>query len=536
MSTASGDPAGHLGPGGEPPTAPASSGEATAGALWPRYLVVVLGVAGLAYGVHFFQSLQSIVAPVFLAMNLVIVAYPLQRWLVRVRVPRFLAAMVTVVVVLVVLLGFFGLTAWSIAELVMVIPEYSEEITATYGEALAWLSTLGVTSGFVEQQLAAFDVSTLFSTVGSLLSNVSLVLTALITVIMAVFFVAMDSMSFPRRLQVTSAIRPRFGRAMQIFAAGVRRYWVVATIFGLIVAVLDLVALWIIGVPLALVWGVLAFLTNYIPNIGFVIGLVPPALMALVSGGWWDALWVVIAYSVLNFVIQSIIQPKFTGESVGVTPFMSFLSLLFWYWVLGWMGALLALPATLLLKALLVDADPRARWVNNLIASDLSTGSSLPVRPIRAAQGITGRSVVVSGDPGEFDRMRAAAGASAAGASGAGAAAPDSRPAEPAPGSPADGGAVGSSAGSSAVDGAAATGTGASGAWPDVEEPAPEELVMRAPFLRPPEQVADESVDPDDPEGVESAGSGDGTGSTRGDRREGSDGGDGPAVGDPRTP
>ena len=186
-------------------------------------------------------------------------------------------------------------------------------------------------------------------------------------------------MSIDHRLRATAAVRPRFAQALTSFAQGVRRYWIVATIFGLIVAVLDVIALEIIGVPLALVWGVLAFLTNYIPNIGFVIGLVPPALLALVDQGWVAALWVVIAYSVLNFVIQSIIQPKFTGESVGVTPFISFLSLLFWYWVLGALGALLALPATLLLKAFLVDADPRARWVNNLIASDLRTGAGLPI-------------------------------------------------------------------------------------------------------------------------------------------------------------
>src|SRR5699024_12478301 len=96
----------------------------------------------------------------------------------------------------------------------------------------------------------------------------------------------------------------------------------------------------------------------------------------LLYRGWQSALWVFIAYSVLTFVIQAIIQPKFTGESVGVTPLISFFSLLFWVWVLGWLGALLALPATLLLKALLVDADPRSKWVNILLASDPDTGTS----------------------------------------------------------------------------------------------------------------------------------------------------------------
>jgi predicted PurR-regulated permease PerM len=133
--------------------------------------------------------------------------------------------------------------------------------------------------------------------------------------------------------------------------------------------------------------------------VGFVIGLIPPALLALVDQGWVAAVWVIVAFSVLNFVIQSIIQPKFTGESVGVTPFISFLSLLFWYWVLGALGALLALPATLLLKAFLVDADPKARWVNNLIASDLRTGAGLPIGRRSAASAVRRREVVVPLDP-----------------------------------------------------------------------------------------------------------------------------------------
>src|SRR5699024_325833 len=138
----------------------------------------------------------------------------------------------------------------------------------------------------------------------------------------------------------------------------------------------DVIALAIIDVPLIWVWGVLAFLTNYIPNIEFVIVLIPPALLALVDSGRQSAEWVIIADSVLNFVIQAFIQRKVPSESVGVTPLVAFFSLLLWVWVLRWLGALLALPATLLLKALLVDADPRSKWVNIHLASDPDTGRS----------------------------------------------------------------------------------------------------------------------------------------------------------------
>lgn len=338
-------------------------------AMLPRFLIIVLGLAGLAFGIQFIQGLQTIVAPVFLALNLVVVVHPLQAYLISKRVPAIVAASITVVLVMALLVVFFGLNAWAIAELVIVLPSYSDKLAHLYGEVINLTTSWGLTPEVIQNQLSAFDFSSLTDAVLKVLSNVSAILALLTTVVMTVFFVIMDSLQFPARLREVAHVAPQFSFAMRSFGQGVRRYWVVATIFGLIVAVFDVIALWIIGVPLALVWGVLAFTTNYIPNVGLIIGLIPPTLMALLEGGWWDAFWVVVAYLTLNFVIQSIIQPKFTGESVGVTPFISFLSLLFWYWVLGPLGALLALPATLLLKALLVDADPRARWINLLISS-----------------------------------------------------------------------------------------------------------------------------------------------------------------------
>ncbi|SMX84876.1 Predicted PurR-regulated permease PerM [Brevibacterium iodinum ATCC 49514] len=348
-----------------------------------RALMIAVTLAGLAYALMFFRGLQDIVAPVFLALNFYIVVYPVQRLLTRIKVPRAIGACISVVLVLCMIFAFFGLTAWSVAELVILIPSYSNELVATYQSTLALLSDIGVTSSVIQQQLSAFDVRSVLDAVYPLLTNLSSVAGLLTTVIMAVFFVAMDSMGIDKRMAMLLDVKPSLSASIGDFASGVRRYWVVATVFGLIVAFLDVIALAIIDVPLIWVWGVLAFLTNYIPNIGFVIGLIPPALLALVDSGWQSALWVVIAYSVLNFVIQAIIQPKFTGESVGVTPLISFLSLLFWVWILGWLGALLALPATLLIKALLVDADPRARWVNILLASDPHTGRAELVKGLK---------------------------------------------------------------------------------------------------------------------------------------------------------
>jgi predicted PurR-regulated permease PerM len=144
----------------------------------------------------------------------------------------------------------------------------------------------------------------------------------------------------------------------------------VSTVFGGLVAVGDGIGLALLGVPAAVLWGVLSFITNYVPNIGFVLGLVPPALLGLLAGGWGKLIAVVVLYAVLNFVIQTLIQPHFVGDSVGLSTTVTFVALLFWGWVMGALGALLAIPLTLLVKALLVDVDPRGHWLDVLLREE----------------------------------------------------------------------------------------------------------------------------------------------------------------------
>ena len=99
------------------------------------------------------------------------------------------------------------------------------------------------------------------------------------------------------------------------------------------------------------------------------IGLVPPALLALLGGDWRLMIFVVIAYVLLNSLFTSLIQPYFIGDAVGVSVTMTLISLVFWGWVLGPLGAILAIPLTLLVKAVLIDADPNAAWAETLVGS-----------------------------------------------------------------------------------------------------------------------------------------------------------------------
>lgn len=338
----------------------------------PRFVAVTLGLASVTLILLFVREIQDIVAPIFLGLNLMIVVYPVQRFLAR-FIHRYLAATVALLLVFAVLVGFVWSCVWALIELASALPSYNKEFLALWTTVTDFAAQQGVDSAMLTKQISDIKPNDVMSLLLPVVTNVSSIASLLTTLLIATFFLAMDGASFGNRLKLLRVVQPRALAVVTDFSTGVRRYWLVTTIFGLIVAAADVAALAIIGVPLIWVWGVLSFITNYIPNIGFVIGLVPPALLALLDGGPTPAIAVVITYTLLNFVIQVIIQPKFTGESVGVTPTVSFLSLLFWVFILGPLGALLALPATLLVKAFLVDSDPNARWLNIFIASSADT-------------------------------------------------------------------------------------------------------------------------------------------------------------------
>ena len=340
---------------------------------WPKILLTLAtfgAFAGVLMALHFASDL---IGPLFVALNLLIAAWPVRTALLRRGVAKPLATTALGLVVFLVLgLGVFALY-WGISSLIKELPDYQAQFTALYHQLLAWAESFGITQAAILEQLQGVSPSSIAGLASSAVSSVSGVVTALGVVAVMLFMLILDSLSFDARSRALERHQPDMAVALEDFVAGVRRYWVVTSVFGLIVAVLDVGVLLVLGVPLAFVWGIISFLTNYIPNVGFLLGVIPPALMAILAHGPTSALIVVIAYSAINFVIQSVIQPKFNGDAVGVTALVSFLSLLLWSAVLGPIGALLGLPMTLLFKALLIDHDPGMRWFNLLIASDAAT-------------------------------------------------------------------------------------------------------------------------------------------------------------------
>jgi AI-2 transport protein TqsA len=344
----------------------------------PRGLIVVLGTAGVLVTILCLQQFASILAPVLLALVLVIGVHPLTGILQRRGVPQWLALTITLLTVFAVVLGLAASFAVSVAQLATLLPTYQARFTTLVADVQAWLMSVSVGPEQVQVALDRISLGNLVGLLLGLLSGLAATFSDLLFLLLVVAFMGLDSVHFSRRLAQIAPQRAEIVAALGNFVRGTRSYLVVSTVFGLIVAAVDAGFLWLVGVPLPLLWGLLAFITNYIPNIGFVIGLVPPAILALLEGGPQLMIVVILVYSVVNFVIQSIIQPKYVSDAVDLSLTLTFLSLVFWSFVIGPLGAVLAIPLTLLSKALLLDVDPSTRWISSLLASGPGTTDAPP--------------------------------------------------------------------------------------------------------------------------------------------------------------
>lgn len=345
----------------------------------PRGLLIVIGLAAGVITIFGIRAMSGIIGPAFLAIVLAIAASPVRRFLVKKGWPSWLGNLISLLTVYVGLILFSLAMLVALAHFGTLIPEYKDEFANTIADVTSWLKSVGVDQDQLDKIRESLDLGRLADLITSLLLGTFSILGNVVFIVTMVLFVVMDAGKFSDNLEQLSAYRPNFVRGLFQFATGTRIYLLVSTAFGLVVAVIDTAMLTAIGVPGAALWGLLAFITNYVPNIGFVIGLIPPAILGLLEGGWEMALAVIVGYIVINTVIQSIIQPKMVGDAVGLSATVTFLSLVVWSFILGPVGAVLAVPLSLLVRAMFVDVDPKAQWFNALIGGKVTPPPEEPL-------------------------------------------------------------------------------------------------------------------------------------------------------------
>lgn len=325
-----------------------------------RTLVVLAAVVVLLAGVW---AARDLLGPLALGAVIVVIVHPLRFPLERRGWPSWAATTVVVVVGWLVILTIAGLIAFAVARFAVMVGDYTDELGAVVDDVTQRLADLGLDGAATDAASAAIDPVRLVGVVTSLGSSALSLLGALFVVFAYVLFMAADGARYASAGRLFGDERgPDLARIAR-FTTGVRRYYVVNATFGAIVAVLDGIALAMLGVPAPVVWAILAFVTNFVPNVGFVLGLIPPAVLALVVGGWPLMLAVIAVYCVVNVVLQVLVQPKFVSDAVDLSLTLSFVSVAFWSFVIGPIGAVLCIPLTLLVRALVLEPDPSTRWL-----------------------------------------------------------------------------------------------------------------------------------------------------------------------------
>ena len=339
----------------------------------PRGLLILIGGGMAVLVIGGLQAATSIVAPAFFALVITIAVHPIRGVVSRHGWPGWTGVVAGALAAYGVVIGLGAAVVYSIAKFATLIPQYADDFDDLLNSATTKLKSLGINQSTVETIEKSFDPAKLLGVVTGVLQSLASAASSLTVVVLLLLFLAMDASNFPQKLSSNIGGRPAAVTALQSFAHGTRQYLIVSTVFGFIVAVLDSAFLAFTPVPDPILWGLLAFITNYIPNVGFIIGLVPPAALGLLIGGPGLMLLIIVVYIVLNFIIQSVIQPKFVGDAVGLSVSLTFLSLIFWVFVLGPAGAFLAVPLSLLAKALLVDVDNDSDWLRPLLSGEAAT-------------------------------------------------------------------------------------------------------------------------------------------------------------------
>ncbi len=232
----------------------------------PRLGMVAIIIGAVALSLGLMQNLSSTIAPLFLGLNLMIAAYPVYTGLKKIKAPSLVAAVVTMLTVFVVLILGIGAVAWSVTQVVTVLTQYSDQFVNLYNQTIGLLAQLGFDQEEMLKSLKSISPSSILDFAGGILSSTSAASGLIAVMIVGIVFMTMDLPSVQERLAIVHRQHPGLTDSISAVASGIRRYWVVTTVFGLIVALINGGVILVLGVSLPLVWVVLTFITNYIPQ------------------------------------------------------------------------------------------------------------------------------------------------------------------------------------------------------------------------------------------------------------------------------
>ena len=321
-------------------------------------VLILLGIARYA---------SAIVVPLLLSFFITIIAASPINWLKDRGVPALLAIgiiLFSIIVLIVLLAIMLGNTMVQFNDALPVYQAKLNQLTESVTELLAEKGINLETAGI----LNALDPGAIMAFANTLMVGLADVLGNAVMIMFTTMFLLIDMFDFPQKLQ--SAQREGSKRILgqiSLFMKSTNQYLFIKALISLGTGVLIWLCLEFVGLDFAVLWGVIAFVLNFVPNIGSFLAAVPAVLIGIVQLGPTSALVVIAIYAVVNTVMGNLVEPKLMGKKLGLSILAVFLSLVFWGWLFGSVGMLLSVPLTMAVKFAAMN-NPQTRWLGILLS------------------------------------------------------------------------------------------------------------------------------------------------------------------------
>lgn len=348
---------------------------------------VLVSIAAFVVIVAGLRAAQAIIIPFLLAAFLTLLSLPVLHWFQNRGLPTWLALLVITVLVLLIGLILVGVIGSSANELRLQLPEYQERVTLLQVDLDDWLKANGFDAGLSLDQ-DVLDAERILSLFGNMLGVLGSLLNNALVIIFMLVFMQLEAADLPAKLRAITSEGSDISARLDRIQSTVWQYMRLKTRISLLTAVLATAWLWYLGVDYPVLWGVVAFLLNFVPTIGSFIAAAPPVLVAAlqpdiagkpmsVEDSLYLAAYTVLGYVVINVVVGNVIEPRVMGSGVGLSTLVVFLSLVFWGWVLGPVGMVLSVPLTMIVKIAL-DNSTDARWIAILLGDEVPPTPNKP--------------------------------------------------------------------------------------------------------------------------------------------------------------
>jgi len=332
---------------------------------------IIIVLASIIIILAALKMAAAIVVPFLLASFIAIIISPLYSWLIQKKVPTVLA-LLSVVGGLVIVFSLLGvIVGTSVQSFSANMPVYEAKLHVQLSSVTEMLSRYGLLQGDLR---SIFDPARLMQYSATVLKGAGSVLTNSFIIFLIIIFMLLESTQFAKKLDTADGERETMKHVNEVLAK-IKHYMALKAVISLVTGVIVTIVLMWIGLDYAVLWGLVAFLFNFIPNIGSILAAAPAVLLALVQLGTFGAIEVGVVYLMINIVIGSIIEPRIMGEGLGISTLIVFLSLIFWGWLLGPIGMLLSIPLTIMIKIIL-QTNEKTRWMAVLIGNGESVAEA----------------------------------------------------------------------------------------------------------------------------------------------------------------